>query len=117
MCYELNASAYYLNYGGAAGGVLYIIEVEQIQTGDKKKVYSSEHKDDFSLSWKSSDILSIKNETPKYNEYRNIELNVNTDIYEESGAACRSLLLKEKFENCYYAEDIKVPLIYKLLGF
>lgn len=97
--------------------MIYIVEVEQTQTGEKKKVYSSNHKDDFSISWKSSDILSIQNETPKYNDYRNIDLNVNTDIYEESGAACRSLLLKGKFENCYKADDIKVPLVFKLLGF
>lgn len=114
---KYKASSYYLNYGGAAGGVIYIVEVEQTQTGEKKKVYSSNHKDNFSISWKPSDILSIKNESPKFNEYRNIDLNVNTDIYEESGAACRSLLLKEKFETCYKAEDIKVPIIYKLLGF
>ncbi|WP_160037099.1 DUF5412 family protein [Paenibacillus sp. An7] len=114
---KYKASPYYLNYGGAAGGVSYIVEVEQTQTGEKKKVYSSNHKDDFSISWKSIDVLSIKNESPTYNEYRNIDLNVNTDIYEESGAACRSLLLKEKFENCYKAEDIKVPLIFKLLGY
>lgn len=114
---KFEASSYYLNYGGAAGGVIYIVEVEQTQTGEKKKVYSSNHKDDFSISWKSSDILSIKNESPKYNDYRNIDLNVNTDIYEESGAACRSILLKRNFENCYKAEDIKVPFIFKLLGF
>ncbi|MFF2911272.1 DUF5412 family protein [Paenibacillus sp. NPDC057934] len=114
---KYKASSYYLDYGGAAGGVIYIVEVEQSQTGEKKTVYSSNHKDDFSLSWKPSDILSINNETPKYNEYRNIDLNVNTDIYEESGAACRSLLLKGKFENCYKAEDIKVGFIFKLLGF
>ncbi|MFE4709453.1 DUF5412 family protein [Paenibacillus sp. NPDC056722] len=114
---QYNANAYYLEYGGAAGGVMYIVEVEQMQTGKKKKVYSSNHKDDFSLSWKPSDILSIKNESPKYNDYRNIDLNVNTDIYEESGAACRSLLLKGEFENCYEAEDIKVGFMFKLLGF
>ena len=114
---KFEASSYYLNYGGAAGGVIYIVEVEQTQTGEKKKVYSSNHKDDFSITWKSSDILSIKNESPKYNDYRNIDLNVNTDIYEESGAACRSLLLKGKFENCYKADDIKVSFILKLLGF
>ncbi|WP_201005118.1 DUF5412 family protein [Paenibacillus glycanilyticus] len=114
---KYEASSYYLNYGGAAGGVMYIVEVEQTQTGEKKKVYSSNHKNDFSMSWKASDILSIKNESPKYNEYRNIDLNVSTDIYEESGAACRSLLLKENFKNCYKAEDIKEPFIFKLLGF
>jgi hypothetical protein len=114
---KYKASSYYVNYGGAAGGVIYIVEIEQTQTGEKKTVYSSNHKDDFSIFWKPSDVLSIKNESPKYNEYRNIDLNVNTDIYEESGAACRSLLIKEKFENCYKAEDIKVPLIFKLLGF
>ncbi|ACT01542.1 DUF5412 family protein [Paenibacillus sp. JDR-2] len=114
---KYEANSYYINYGGAAGGVMYIVEVEQTRTGEKKKVYSSNHKNDFSMSWKASDILSIKNESPKHNEYRNIDLNVITDIYEESGAACRSFLLKENFENCYKAEDIKEPLIFKLLGF
>ncbi|WP_336773261.1 DUF5412 family protein [Paenibacillus sp. MMO-58] len=115
---KYEASSYYLNYGGAAGGVMYIVEVKQTQSEEKKKVYSSNHKNDFSMFWKASDILSIKNESPRYNEYRNIDLNVNTDIYEESGAACRSLLLKEKkFKNCYKAEDLKEPFIFKLLGF
>lgn len=38
---KYKASSYYLNYGGAGGGVIYIVEVEQTQTGEKKKVYSS----------------------------------------------------------------------------
>lgn len=102
---EYKASAYYIPYGGAAGGVMYIVEVEDIQSGMKKTIYSSNHKNDFSLEWKSPEVLKIKNESPKYNVYRNIELNVNSDIYEESGAACRSLLLKGKYENCYKAGD------------
>ncbi|NIK21599.1 DUF5412 family protein [Paenibacillus lupini] len=114
---KYKASAYYILYGGAAGGVLYIVEVEQTQTGEKKKIYSSNHKEKFSMSWKTSDILSIINESPKFDEYRNIDLNVQTDIYEESGSACRSLTLEEKFENCYKAKDNKMPLFLKLLGF
>lgn len=36
---RFEASSYYLNYGGAAGGVIYIVEVEQIQTGEKKRLF------------------------------------------------------------------------------
>lgn len=79
---KYKASVYYIPYGGAAGGVLHIVQVEQIQTGKKKTVYSSNHKRDFSISWISSDILYIKNESPEYKEYRSIELNVDTDIYD-----------------------------------
>lgn len=114
---EYNASAYYIPYGGAAGGVLYIVEVEETQTGKKKTIYSSNHKDIFSMNWKSAEVLKIKNESPEYNDHRNIELNVKSDIYEESGAACRSLLLIGKFENCYKADDIQVPFILKMIGF
>ncbi|MEK4059192.1 MULTISPECIES: DUF5412 family protein [Paenibacillus] len=102
---EYNARAYYIPYGGAAGGVMYLVEVEQTKTGVKKIIYSSEHKDKFSMDWQASDILSITNESPEYKEYRNIELKVNTEIYEESGSACRSLLLKDQYETCY--QDVK----------
>lgn len=101
---QSNARAYFINYGGAAGGVLYLVEVEHIQTGKKKVVYSSNHKDSFAIAWKDSSILNIKNESTKYNEYRNIELNVHKDIYEESGRACRSLRLKGKYEACYQGD-------------
>lgn len=111
------ASAYDLGYGGAAGGVLYLVEIEDTRTGEKKIVYSSNHKNTFMISWKSSDILAVTNESPEYNEFRSVELNVRSDIYEESGAACRSLRLRGKFENCYKAEDIKIPLFLKLLGY
>lgn len=37
---KYKASSYYLDYGGAAGGVTYLVEVEQAQTGEKKTVYS-----------------------------------------------------------------------------
>jgi len=100
---KYKASAFYIPYGGAAGGILYMVEVEEAQSGKRKTIYSSNHKEKFSLDWQSSEVLAIKNESPKYNEHRNIELNVNSDIYEESGAACRSLLLRGKYENCYKA--------------
>jgi hypothetical protein len=111
------ANAYYLNYGGAAGGVLYLVEVEHVETGEKKLIYSSNAKEAFALTWKSSDTLAIRNESPKYGEFRSVDLHVMTDIYEESGAACRSLVLRGKFKNCYKAEDLQVPLIFRLMGF
>jgi hypothetical protein len=114
---KYKASASFLPYGGAAGGIMYIVELEQTQTGNKKTIYSSNHKNNFAIAWNSSNLLSIKNESSEYKEYRNIELNVDTDIYEESGAACRSLLLRGKYENCYKADGIQMPLFLKLLGF
>jgi len=114
---KYQASSYYLPYGGAAGGVISLVEVEDLESGKKKIIYSSKSKDHFSMEWKSPDTLSIKNESPGYGEFRNAELNVATDIYEEAGAACRSLLLRGKFKNCYKAEDLHIPLFFRLLGF
>lgn len=101
---KYNARAYYIPYGGAAGGVLHLVEIENVNTGHKKTIYSSEHQQVFSVAWTAPDVVQITNETPQYNEYRNAELNVNTDIYEESGAACRSFLLKDQFKTCYQNE-------------
>lgn len=102
---KYNASAYYISYGGAAGGILYLVEVEDTVSGKKKIIYSSEHKEIFSISWKAPDTLSIQNESPDYKEYRNAVLQVNAEIYEESGRACRSLRLLGQYERCYQAES------------
>lgn len=100
---KYTANAYHIPYGGAAGGVnievkiTYNNENEIIET-----VYYSDAKNEFSMEWKDEDTLYIVNEEPKYpNSNRSIELKIGTEIYHESGLACQSLLMRDKYETCY----------------
>ncbi|WP_052339339.1 DUF5412 family protein [Gorillibacterium massiliense] len=98
---KYSATAFYKPYGGAAGGVTYYVQIEEMKTGGKKTIYASEHKYLFTLKWTGPDILAITNKSPEYHVDRSAELHVETEIYEESGAACRSFLLKGTYEKCY----------------
>ncbi|MBP2239602.1 hypothetical protein J2Z40_000155 [Cytobacillus eiseniae] len=98
-----SANAYFMPYGGAAGGVNLWVEITDHTEKDQTKIiYYSDAKSNFSMVWKDERTLSIINEEKDYPQSnRSIVLNVNEDIYHESGQACTSLLLKIKYKNCY----------------
>lgn len=100
------ANAFYEPYGGAAGGVNVWVEITYNNEENKvKTVYYSDAKSNISLEWKDHDTLSILNEDLSYpNSNRSIELEVNKEIYDEVGLACKSLLMKNEYEKCFQNE-------------
>jgi hypothetical protein len=53
-------------------------------------------KTDFELKWTGDSTLFIKNKDRDYYEVRSMKLNIFNDIYDESGAACHSFVLKDR---------------------
>jgi hypothetical protein len=100
---KYTANAYYMNYGGAAGGVNVWVEITyNDENGKPKTVYFSDAKSNFSMEWKDEDTLYIVYEEPEYpKSIRSIELEIGKEIYHESGLACKSLLMKDEYETCY----------------
>lgn len=101
---QYSASAYFEYYGGAAGGVNVWVEVVNNSEKDKPRiVYYSDAKSVFSMEWVDEDTLSIINHNP-YNpdSNRSTQLKIGTEIYDERGLACKSLLLKDEYETCYH---------------
>ena len=98
-----SASSYYELYGGAPGGVNVWIEVTNEQTAETKIVYYADAKQDVSLSWDNEQSLTIRNE----DQYSNATttLNIETDIYDEFGRACRSVVMRGQYEHCYQAYE------------
>ena len=100
---EFTAHAYYEPYGGSAGGVNVLVEITYNNEKNRvQTVYYSDAKSHFSLKWKNEDTLFILNDEPKYpNSNRSIELDIGKEIYDESGLACKSMLMKDEYETCY----------------
>lgn len=100
---KYTAKAYYEPWGGVLGGVNVWVEITYHNEKDKvKTIYYSEAKSSVSLTWKDEDTLSIRNDVSNYpNSNRGIELDVETEIYDEFGLACQSLLMKDEYEKCY----------------
>ncbi|MFH5780405.1 DUF5412 family protein [Heyndrickxia sp. FSL K6-6286] len=98
------ANAYYMTYGGAAGGVNIWVNITFKEEKNKiKTVYYSDAKSDFSINWIDDDTLLIVNKERGYlNSDRSIKLKIGKEIYHENGLACRSLLMKTEFETCYH---------------
>lgn len=94
------ASAYYRPYGGAAGGVTVWVDVTE--DGDKPEtVYYAEANSQFLVQWTNDGLLSVTNEEPGYPDSdRSIELKIGKEVYHDTGKACRSLLVKMKYEYC-----------------
>lgn len=100
---KYTANAYYMTYGGAAGGVNLWIEITYNEVDDKiETVYYSDAKSYFSMEWKDENTLYIINEEIKYpNSNRSIELEIGKEIYHESGLVCQSWIMKDQYETCY----------------
>ena len=100
---EWSASSYYELYGGAPGGVNVWVEVTNEQTTETKIVYYADAKQDVSLTWEDNQMLTIRNE----DQYNNATttVNVQKDIYDEFGRACRSIAMRGQYEYCYQADE------------
>lgn len=99
---KYTANAYFINYGGAAGGVDVRVDITNNEHDKIETVYYSDAKSDFVMEWTSEYTLSIKNEDPEYpNSNRSITLEIGKEIYHDSGLACQSWLMKNDYETCY----------------
>ncbi|MCQ4087651.1 DUF5412 domain-containing protein [Saccharibacillus sp. JS10] len=97
------ARVYWKPVGGATGHAEIFVEVSFAKTGQTKIVYHSTGKDIVEIKWKNNEILDIKNESAGEGNNRSKSLNVFEEIYDENGAACRSVVLnlKSYYETCY----------------
>lgn len=100
---KYTANAYYMTYGGAAGGVNLWVEITYNDEDDKiETVYYSDAKSNFYMEWEDEDSLYILNKEPDFpNSNRSIQLIIGKEIYHESGLACQSWLMKDEYETCY----------------
>nr|WP_106779429.1 DUF5412 family protein [Lysinibacillus timonensis] len=100
---EYIANAYYEPYGGAVGGVNVWVEITNNNAKNNGQViYYADAKSNFSMQWLDEETLYILNKEPGYpNSNRSIELKIGKEIYHETGLACKSLLMKDKYETCY----------------
>ena len=100
---EYTATAYYKTYGGAAGGVNIWVEITYNEENDKiKAIYYAQGKSHFLMKWADEDTLDIINQSPEFpSEDRSVELQIGKEIYDESGAACNSIIMKIEYETCY----------------
>ncbi|WP_235714792.1 DUF5412 family protein [Halalkalibacter akibai] len=106
---EYTANAYYMTYGGAAGGVNVWVEIiNNLTEQEAKIVYYSDAKSKFSMRWQDDKTLYIENEElENLDENKSIELNVEKEIYHDQGLACRSWLMKDQYESCFSREYVK----------
>lgn len=92
---EYTANAYYEPYGGAAGGVNVWVEVTNNEKNNNQIVYYADAISQVFIDWLDEDTLYIQNKD------RSIKLEIGKEIYHDTGLACRSLLMKDKYETCY----------------
>ena len=98
---KYSANSYYKTYGGAAGGVNVWVEVTAGKGTKIHTIYYAPGKSNFSMNWVDDETLNITNEDPEFpNENRSIELTIGKEIYDESGAACVSWVMKDEYETC-----------------
>ncbi|HBU80270.1 MAG TPA: hypothetical protein DEF35_01305 [Paenibacillus sp.] len=102
---EYVAEMYGVPYGGAAGGVTIWVDVKKIIAPDVlsvKTIYRAEHHGANHLEWKNENTLRIENR----NEYSDdsITLNIDDEIYDGWGWACRSLRMKDQYVRCLAPE-------------
>ena len=100
---KYTANAYYELYGGAAGGVNVWVEITYNSDNNKvRTVYYADAKDNISMEWLDENTLYILNDNPDFpNSNRSIKLDIGKEIYHENGLACKSLLMKDKYETCF----------------
>lgn len=100
---KYTANAYLQNYGGAVGGVKIWVNITNHEDNDQiKTVYYGESSSNFFMHWIDEETISISHNSRNYfDAEEGIELDVRTDIFDETGIACTSLLMKDEYENCY----------------
>lgn len=100
---EYTANAYYKTYGGAAGGVDVWVEITHNNVADEiKTIYYAPGNSHFLMEWLDDENLRIVNKTFEFPDSdRTVELRIDEEIYDESGAACNSLTMKKEYTKCY----------------
>ena len=102
---EYTAQMYFDNYGGAAGGVNFIVNIiANKEEAKEQTIYYSDAKGGNSIYWTSDNTLEIQNKDATQN--RSVELLVGKEIYDENGGACRTRKIKKQF-TCYREETYK----------
>lgn len=82
-----SAQAFYINWGGAAGGVTtYVSVIDHRQKNASRTVYAASSLQVPIMSWKDNRTLAIEN-NDEYSNY-NATVDVLTDVYDASGRAC-----------------------------
>ncbi|WP_405155787.1 DUF5412 family protein [Paenibacillus sp. FSL K6-0108] len=102
---EYVAEMYGVPYGGAAGGVTIWVDVKKVLSSGMstvKTIYRAKYHGANHLEWENENTLRIENR----NEYSDdsITLNIDDEIYDSWGWACRSLRMKDQYVRCLAPE-------------
>ncbi|PRA08634.1 MULTISPECIES: DUF5412 family protein [unclassified Paenibacillus] len=102
---EYTAEIYGVPYGGAAGGVTIWVDVKKTNVPEDatvQTIYRAEHHGNNHLEWENENTLRIEN----WNEYTDetITLNIDDEIYDGWGWACKSLRMKDHYVRCLAPE-------------
>ena len=93
------AQMYFENYGGAAGGVNFIVNIiSDEENVNEQTIYFSDAKGSNYVQWLSDNTIFISNMDAYEN--RSVELVVGQEVYEELGGACGTYRVKKQF-TCY----------------
>lgn len=103
---ELVAEMYGVPYGGAPGGVTQWVDVKRRGSDDlwtTKTIYRAEYQGNNHLQWENEHTLRIEN----WSEFRDdsVTLNIEEDIYDGWGFACKSLRMKDEYVRCYGPDE------------
>lgn len=105
---EYIAELYGVPYGGAAGGVTIWVDVRKTGDADAtsaKSIYRTEFHGNNHLGWENDHTLRIEN----WNEYTNetVTLNIDEEIYDGRGWACKSWRTAGQYVRCLTPESVK----------
>lgn len=97
------ADSYFKHWGGATGGAHVWVEITNNENGNVQTIYYSDGKSNFSMEWGDDNAIYIRNdEGPEFPDSdRSIEIMIGKEIYDESGRACDSWIMKDEYETCY----------------
>jgi|GEM_PF-3139885 hypothetical protein len=94
-----SAQAFYITWGGAAGGVsMYVNVTDHRQQDSLRTVYYADTHTEPNISWTDNHTLLIEN----HDEYNNFDAtaDVSTDVYDSSGRACLASAIQTSYR-CY----------------
>lgn len=95
------AEAYYEPDAKAPNNKNIWVEIENTQTKEKKIVYYGSAKEYIQVAWQSDGEIAILNANSQNAKDQIVELDVETEIYDEKGLACKSILVLKDIEHCY----------------
>ncbi|PAF31044.1 DUF5412 family protein [Paenibacillus sp. 7516] len=103
---DYTAEIYGVPYGGAAGGVTIWVDVKKTNDSDAsgvRTIYRADYHGHNHLEWESENTLRIEN----WSEYSDetMTLNIEDEIYDGRGWACKSLRMKDQYVRCLSREQ------------